>query len=226
MPVSDTAGREITAFNWVPDSAKGLVKDLRVRWALEELGLPYKVRYLTAFAAKPEGYVKEQPFEQVPTYRDDQVHLFESGAILFYLGEKDERLLPRDPQGKARAMVWVCAAINSVEPMVQTFGLIESFYKDEEWAKLRREGAKEFAFLRLQRVADWLGDKEWLEDRFTIGDLMMVTVLRIADSTGLIEDLPNLKTYKERAQARPAFRAALDAQMAGFTEQAPQAVHA
>lgn len=222
MPILDDADIEVSAYDWVPEPAKGLVKDLRVRWMLEELGLSYRVRFLQAFAPKPGDYLKEQPFGQVPAYRDDEVQLFESGAILIHLAEKHRRFLPADPAGKARAIGWLCAGLSSVEPFVQQFALITGFYKDEEWAKLRRSGAEDMARMRLQQLADWLGDKEYLEDGFSIGDMMMASVLRIGEKLPLFSEFPTLRTYLDRATARPAFQAALSAQMAGFTASPPQ----
>jgi glutathione S-transferase len=220
MPVDANAAIEISAFRWVPDFAAGLVRDLRVRWALEEAGLDYRVRLLGQ--DKPPEYVREQPFEQVPIYRDDTVQIFETGAIVQYIGEKDERLLPRDPQGRFRAIQWTYAALNSVEPSLLQLLLIDIFYSNEEWAKLRRSGAEEFARLKLKRVSDWLGDKEWLENRFTIGDLIMVTVLRNLRHSGLVAEFPNLKAYQARGEARPAFQRALADQLAVFAENQPQ----
>jgi len=220
MPVNPHAAIEISAFRWVPDFAAGLVRDLRVRWALEEAGLDYRVRLLGQ--EKPPEYVREQPFEQVPTYRDEAVQIFETGAIVQYLGEKDERLLPSDPQGRFRAIQWTYAALNSVEPALQQIVLVDIFYPNEEWAKLRRPGAEEFARLKLKRVSDWLGDKPWLEDRFTIGDLIMITVLRNLRHTNLVAELPNLQAYQARGEARPAFQRALADQLAVFAENQPQ----
>ena len=220
MPVDANAAIEISAFRWVPDFAAGLVRDLRVRWALEEAGLDYRVRLLGQ--DKPPEYVREQPFEQVPIYRDDTVQIFETGAIVQYIGEKDEGLLPRDPQGRFRAIQWTYAALNSVEPSLLQLLLIDIFYSNEEWAKLRRSGAEEFARLKLKRVSDWLGDKEWLENRFTIGDLIMVTVLRNLRHSGLVAEFPNLKAYQARGEARPAFQRALADQLAVFAENQPQ----
>ena len=160
-----------------PDFAQGVVRDLRVRWALEEAGLDYRVRLLGQH--RPAEYLKEQPFDQVPCFSDGTVQIFESGAIVQYIGDKSEALLPSDPQGRYRAIQWTYAALNSVEPAILNVFSVTVFYTDEEWAKLRRPGAEEFARQKLKRVSDWLGDKPWLEgDRFTIGDLIMVTVLR------------------------------------------------
>jgi glutathione S-transferase len=167
MPVNPNAQIEITAFEWVPEFAHGLVRDLRVRWALEEAGLDYRVRLFGQ--QRPANYVKEQPFDQVPCFSDGIVQIFETGAIVQYIGEKTEVLLPRDPQGKYRAIQWTYAALNSVEPAVQHRVPLDAFYSDQEWAKLRKPSADEFARLKLKRVSDRLGDNDWLEgDRFTI----------------------------------------------------------
>ncbi|HXG81468.1 MAG TPA: glutathione S-transferase family protein [Sphingomicrobium sp.] len=222
MPVNPNASIEITAFEWVPDFAKGVVRDLRARWALEEAGLDYRVRLLGQ--QRPAEYLLEQPFDQVPVFRDGKVHIFESGAIVQYIGEQSEVLLPRDPQDKYRAIQWTYAALNSVEPAILNLLLIDLFFTNEEWAKLRRPGAEEFARLKLKRVSDWLGDKQWLEgDRFTIGDLLMVTVLRFLRHTNLVAEFPNLKAFVERGEARPAFQRALADQLAVFEQHEPQA---
>ncbi len=220
MPVNPDAPIEITAFRWVPDFAAGLVRDLRVRWALEEVGLDYQVRLLGE--ERPADYVCEQPFEQIPIFRDDKVQIFESGAIVQYIGEKDERLVPRDPLGRYRAIQWTYAALNSVEPALQQVVLCDIFYSNEDWSKLRRPSAEEFARLKLKRVSDWLGDREWLEDRFTIGDLIMVTVLRNVRHTSLIAEYPNLEAFQARGEARPAFQRALADQLATFAANQPQ----
>lgn len=222
MPVNPNASIEITAFEWVPDFAKGVVRDLRARWALEEAGLDYRVRLLGQ--QRPADYLLEQPFDQVPCFNDGKVRIFESGAIAQYVGEKSEALLPRDPQGKYRAIQWTYAALNSVEPALMSLLLIDLFFTGEEWARLRRPGAEEFARLKLRRVSDWLGDKQWLEgDRFTIGDLLMVTVLRFLRHTELVAQFPNLKAFVERGEARPAFQRALADQLAVYEEHEPQA---
>ncbi|MDP9422140.1 MAG: glutathione S-transferase family protein [Pseudomonadota bacterium] len=221
MPVNTNAPIEISAFRWVPDFAAGLVRDLRVRWALEEAGLDYRVRLLDQ--QRPPEYLLEQPFDQVPCFSDGEVRIFETGAIVQYIGEKEERLLPRDPQGRFRAIQWTYAALNSVEPALQQVVLCDIFYPDEEWSKLRRPGAEQFARLKLKRVSDWLGANEWLEDRFTIGDLIMVTVLRNLRHTKIVADYPNLAEYQARGEARPAFQRALNDQLAVFKENQPQA---
>ncbi|HET9811226.1 MAG TPA: glutathione S-transferase family protein [Sphingomicrobium sp.] len=221
MPVNPDAEIEITAFRWVPDFAKGVVRDLRARWALEEAGLDYRVRLLDQ--QRPPEYLLEQPFDQVPILRDRDVQIFESGAIVQYIGEKSEALLPRDLQGRYRAIQWTYAALNSVEPALFNLVLIDVFHAGEEWAKLRRPGAEEFARLKLKRVSDWLGHKEWLEgDRFTIGDLIMVTSLRFLRHTDIVADFPNLAAFVRRGESRPAFQRALADQLAIFAANEPQ----
>ena len=220
MPLNPNASIEITAFQWVPEFAQGVVRDLRARWALEEAGLDYRVRLLGQ--QRPLEYLKEQPFDQVPCFNDGKVRIFETGAIVQYIGEKSEALLPRDPQGKYRAIQWAYAALNSVEPAILNLLLIDVFFQGEEWAKLRRPGAEDFVKLKLKRVSEWLGDKEWLEDRFTIGDLLMTTVLRFLRHTDLVTQVPNLAAYLKRAEARPAFQQALSDQLAAFAANQPQ----
>jgi glutathione S-transferase len=221
MAVNPNASIEVTAFSWVPESAHGLVKDLRVRWALEEAGLDYRLRLIGA--VRPAGYSQEQPFEQVPCLRDSAVQLFESGAIVQYIGESSEVLLPRDTQGRLRAIQWTYAALNSVEPAVQHRTSLDSFHAAEEWATLAKPTADEFARLRLRQVENWLSDKEWLEgSRFTIGDLIMITVLRLADRGRLIDAGTNLEAYLRRGEARPAFQRALADQLAAFQQHQPR----
>jgi glutathione S-transferase len=220
MPVNSNAAIEITAFRWVPEFAQGVVRDLRARWALEEAGLDYRVRLLDQ--QRPPEYLKEQPFDQVPVLNDGDVRIFESGAIVQYVGEKSDELLPRDAQGRYRAIQWTYAALNSVEPAILNLLLIDIFFTGEEWAKLRRPGAEEFARLKLKRVSDWLGDKEWLEGRITIGDLVMITVLRFLRHTSLVAEFPNLAAHLARGEARPAFKRALADQLATYAANQPQ----
>lgn len=209
---------EITGFNWVPDFAKGFVRDLRPRWACEEIGLPYSMRLLNAAAPRPEAYYKEQPWGQVPALvdQDSGLTIFESGAILLHIGEKDERLLPRDPQGRATAISWLFAAYNSVEPMAFELGNIEIFAAGEQWAELRRPSLIEFTCKRLDRLATAIDGREWLAGQFSIADIAMATVLRDIEGSGLLEERPVLMAYLERAISRPAFKAALAAQLADF----------
>lgn len=218
MPIDSNAAIEITAFNWVPDFAKGVVRDLRVRWALGEAGLDYRVRLLDAMTERPQDYFLEQPFGQVPVFVEGDLRMFETGAILLHIGERSEVLLPRDEIGRARATCWLIAALNSIEPMIFELINIDIFNRDEEWAKLRRPEAEKKVRDRLKRVSDWLGDKEHLEGRFTVGDLMMTTVLRNLRHTMLVAEHPNLAAYQARCEARPAFQRALAAQLADFEE--------
>ena len=220
MPVNPNAQIEITAFRWVPEFAQGVVRDLRARWALEEAGLDYRVRLLDQ--QRPPEYLLEQPFDQVPCFNDGTVRIFETGAIVQYIGEKNEVLLPRDPQSKFRAIQWTYAALNSVEPAVLNLLLIDIFFTGEEWAKLRRPGAEDFVRLKLKRLSDWLGEEEWLEGRFTMGDLVLVTVLRFLRHTKLVAEFPNLDAYLKRGEARPAFQRALADQLAAFAANQPQ----
>ena len=208
----------ISAFRWVPDFAKGQVRDLRVRWALEEAGLPYRTRLLEQGDQDSAEYRALQPFGQVPIFEEDGFVLFETGAIVLHIGERCDVLLPKEEQARARAVQWLIAALNSVEPHVANVVLIELFYAGEEWARLRRPGARAFAQRRIEAVASALGDKPYLDgERFTAGDLLMSSVLRI------IPDLiasPNLVAYVERCTARPAFKRALEAQLADFRDDA------
>ncbi len=224
MPINPDAAIEVTAFRWVPDLARGLVRDLRVRWALEEADLDYRER-LVGHDRDP-AYLREQPFDQVPVYREGSLTIFESGAIVQHIGEKDARLLPRDPEQRIRAIQWTYAALNSVEPAIMNLALIDFFYPGEEWAKLRRPGAEDFARLKLRRVSEWLGERKWLEGSFTIGDLMMVTVIRSLRHTSLVSEFANLAAFQERAEQRPAFQRALADQLAAFDQHQPEGAFA
>jgi glutathione S-transferase len=204
----------ISAFEWVPDFAKGQVRDLRVRWALEEARIPYRARLLAQGDQNKPEYRALQPFGQVPIFDEDGFVLFETGAIVLSIGERSETLLPKDPQARARATQWLIAALNSIEPHIMNVASL-MFYEGQEWAKLRRPSAVEFATRRLKCLADNLGGKPFLDgDRFTAGDLMMATVLRIMPE--LTDTQPPLTKYVERCTARPAFKRAYDAQMSDF----------
>jgi glutathione S-transferase len=222
MPVDPNSEIEITAFRWVPPFAQGLVRDLRLRWALEEIGRAYSVRLLDATKPRPADYFCEQPWGQVPVYKDKEVELFESGAILIHLGMQDERLLPADTQGRMRGIAWLIAALNSVEPAIFPLILVNVFNRDEAWANEARPKFMERIEGRLKGLSDALGDKEWLEDRFTIGDLMMVTALRQLRNDAVLTQFPNISAYVKRGEARPAFQKALSDQLATFREHEPQ----
>lgn len=205
----------ISAFEWVPDFAQGQVRDLRARWALEEAGLPYQSRLLAMGDQDKPEYRALQPFGQVPIFEENGFVLFESGAIVLHIGEQSETLLPKDTAARARATQWLIAALNSIEPWIMQVALIDLFYPNEEWAKARRPGALEFAHKRLSGLSNALGDKAFLDgDRFTAGDLMMATVLRILESETAKH--ANLAAYLKRCTARPAFQRALAAQMGDF----------
>jgi glutathione S-transferase len=207
----------ISAFAWVPDFAKGQVRDLRVRWALEEAGLPYQTRLLAMGDQDKPEYRALQPFGQVPIFEEDGFVLFETGAIVLHIAERSEALLPNEPKARASATQWLIAALNSIEPFVLNVALIDLFYANEEWAKLRRPGAVEFMNRRLDALSNSLGDKSFLDGaRFTAGDLLMSTVLRIHPE--IAERDARIAAYIERCTARPAFQRALAAQLADFRE--------
>lgn len=211
----------ISAFKWVPDFARGQVRDLRVRWALEEAGLPYRTRLLEQGDQNAPEYRLMQPFGQVPVFEEDGFVLFESGAIVLHIGERSDALLPTDPAARARATQWLIAALNSVEPFIMNVAMIDLFYANEEWAALRRPGAVELVQRRLSALSSALGDAPYLDgDRFTAGDLMMTTVLRILQHTDIVTSDARLAAYIERCVARPAFRRALDAQIGDFRDAA------
>jgi glutathione S-transferase len=211
----------ISAFRWVPSFAQGQVRDLRVRWALEEAGLSYETRLLESGDGDKPDYRALQPFGQVPIFVEDDVALFESGAIVLHIGERSEILLPKDVKARARAVQWLIAALNSIEPFAMNLAAIDLFYADEEWAKLRRPGAEAFVQRRLEALSKALGDKPYLDgDRFTAGDLMMTTVLRILGHTDIVMRDLRLAAYVERCTARPAFQRALDAQLGDFRQAA------
>jgi len=203
----------VTAFKWVPPFARGLVRDLRVRWALEEAGIPYKTRLIGPDDQASPEYRALQPFGQVPVLEENGLALFESGSILLHVGERSETLLPKDPAGRARAITWVFAALNSIETVVQPLVGIDLFYEGQEWAKLRRPEAEAAVKRRLSELAESLGTKEYLDGRFTAGDLMMTTVLRLLRHTPLVKAEPRIAAFQERCEKRPAFQRALEGQM-------------
>ena len=218
--MSESPRPVVTAFNWVPDFARGLVRDLRVRWALEELGRPYESELLNARAPRPEEYLARQPFDQVPAFRDGGLDLFETGAILLYLGERDERLLPAAGQARWTAISWLFAALNSVEPVIQRIVSYDIFHKDKPWAPDAREASLELCKKKLMRVDDALGGKDWLAGPFSIADITMVTVLNGLRHTELVAEYTALAAYHKRGTEREAYKRALEAQFADFEEQA------
>lgn len=205
----------VSAFSRVPDIAKGLVRDLRVRWALEEAHLAYQVRLLEQGDQNKSEYRALQPFGQVPIFEENGHVLFESGAIVLHIAERSEVLLPKDAAARARAVQWVIAALNSVEPSVWNVFVIDNLYPNEEWAKLRRPSAVEFMNKKLNALANRLGDHPFVDGEFfTAGDLMMTTVLRFHPDTSQLD--PRLVAFLDRCTARPAFKRALNAQLADF----------
>ncbi|MDT9600608.1 glutathione S-transferase family protein [Sphingosinicella rhizophila] len=216
MPIDNQAEIEITSFAWVPEFARGFVRDLRPRWACEEAGLSYRQRLIGFETAKSEDYRREQPFGQVPAYRDNEVQMFESGATVFRIGQRSERLMPRDPAGQARVLTWVTAALNSVEPFVFDLVNIDLFNKGEAWTVERRPQVIDTLRGRLTALSDWLGDKDYLEGEFTAADIIMGTVLREIDDKDLMAEFPALVAYRDRCVARPAFQRAIQAQLESF----------
>lgn len=209
----------ISAFRNVPDFAKGLVRDLRVRWALEEAGIPYNVRLLNQGDQDKPEYRALQPFGQVPIFEEDGLVLFESGAIVLHVGERSEALLPKEPAARARAVQWLIAALNSVEPAVWNLFAVDFIHATADWAKLRRPGAAEFMNKKLDALVKRLGDKPFLDgERFTCGDLMMTTTLRFHPE--IPKHYPQLAAYMNRCTARPAFQRALDSHLGDFQQAA------
>ena len=211
----------LSAFRWVPPFAQGYVRDLRVRWALEEAGLPYEVSLVDPGVQASEDYRQWQPFGQVPAYRDDEVEMFESGAIVLHIAARSEALAPRNEAGRARTSTWVIAALNSIEPHAQNLVELDAFHAGEAWAQERRPQAAAMLDRRLAALAGWLGDKDYLEGRFTAGDLMMTTVLRELVDCGALSPFPALDAYRRRCEERPAFGRAMEGQMRTFRENAP-----
>ena len=213
---------EVSAFRWVPPFAQGYVRDLRVRWALEEAGLPYHATLIDGGTCASEAYRRWQPFGQVPAYRDGEVEMFESGAIVLHIAESSPALSPTDPAGRARMTTWVIAALNSVEPHVMNLVHLDAFHAGEAWTVERRPQAEAMLAGRLASLSAWLEDgREWLEGRFSAGDLMMVAVLRELVDGGFLARFPVLDAYRRRGEARPAFGRAMEAQLTPFREFAP-----
>jgi len=211
----------ITSYRWSPDEGGGLVRDMRVRWALEEVGQPYDVRYLNWGEQKQPAHRNRSPFGQVPTYEEGDLVLFESGAIVLHIAEKWPGLFPGDPAGRARAIGWMFAALNSVEPPVWELIIAKFIDGGEAWAEARLPSVMKRLRERLDELSVRLGDSEWLDGTFSAGDLLMVQVLRNLNRSGMLGDWPNLATYVARGEARPAFARALAALRAGQTGDKP-----
>lgn len=211
----------VWGIDWVPPAAQGLVRDLRVRWALEEAGLAYATRTLSAKERSAEAYSSRHPFGKVPAFESSEGPLFESGAIVHAIAEQSETLMPRTL--RHATLAWMFAALNTVEPPLWHLLEIDLLHPDEAWATLRRPGAVEAAKARLQALSTWLEDREHLLDRFTAADILMVTVLRFVRHTDLVAGFPPLAAYLERCEARPAFQTALRRQLAEYARHAPLA---
>ncbi|MBR0912045.1 glutathione S-transferase family protein [Bradyrhizobium japonicum] len=207
----------ITAFENSPDRGKGQARDMRVRWALEEVGLPYDVRLVSFAAMKDPAHLALHPFGQIPTYEDGDLALFESGAIVLHIAERHDGLLPKDANARSRAIAWMFAALNTLEPPIVELGMTMLFERDKSWYEERLPLLKDRVRVRLGELSRRLGGTEWLDGAFSAGDLMMVTVLRRLNASRLLEEYPDLSAYVARGEARPAFRRAFDAQLAVFT---------
>src|SRR6266404_3839055 len=199
----------LSAFRSVPPFAQGLTRDFRVRWALEEAGIPYEERLVGPDDLATAGYRALQPFGLVPAIESDGFKLFESGAIVLHIADRCPALAPSDAPGRARTTAWAFAALNSVEPAVQTLAELDLFHAGEAWVAERRTAAVAAVQKRLGALEDWLGGRDYLEDRFTAGDLLMTTVLRILRHTDIVSERPALKAYQARCEARPAFKKAM-----------------
>jgi glutathione S-transferase len=211
------------SYRWVPDFAQGHVRDLRVRWALEEAGIPYEERLIGLEDKMAPDYLALQPFGQVPAIEEDGAKLFESGAIVLHIARRSEVLAPADPAGRARTEAWMFAALNSIEPMVANLGEIDIFAAGQAWAVERRPAAVAAVERRLDLLQDWLGDRDYLEDRFSAGDLLVATVLRDLGHTDIVDQRPALAAYRDRCIGRSAFRKALADQLRSFEGHAPVA---
>jgi glutathione S-transferase len=207
----------ITAFKASPDRGRGLARDMRVRWALEEVGQPYDVRLLTFGEMKEPAHLALHPFGQIPTYEDGDLALFETGAIVFHIAENHAGLLPDDPDARARAIAWMFAALSTMEPPILERQVAMFLEHDKPWAEERMALIDGRIRDRLGQLATRLGDRDWLDGVFSAGDLMMVEVLRRLGPSGLLAEFPNLAAYVARAEARPAFQRAFAAQLAVFT---------
>ena len=206
----------ITAFEQSPDGGKGLARDTRVRWALEEVGQPYEVRLVSFHAMKEPAHRAVHPFGQIPTYEEGDLVLFESGAIVFHVAERHAGLLPADANARARAITWMFAALNTVEPPILELATAKFLEGDKPWSKQRMPLVVDRIRGRLDQLSARLGDADWLDGAFSAGDLMMASVLLRLKSSGILDEYPNLAGYVARGEARPAYKRAFDAQLAVY----------
>lgn len=204
----------ITAFDRSPDGGQGLARDTRVRWALEEVGQPYEVRLVTFKAMKEPAYLALHPFGQIPTYEEDGLVLFETGAIVLHIAQRYPGLLPEDTKARARAIMWMFASLNTVEPPILEMGTAKYGEGDQPWTEQRMPLLRDRARDRLGPLSRHLGEEEWLDGAFSAGDLMMVSVLLRFRASGLLDEYPNLAAYVARGEARPAYKRAFAAQRA------------
>ena len=211
----------ITAFERSPDGGKGLARDMRVRWALEEVGQPYNVRLVSFSEMKQPAHRALHPFGQIPTYKEGDLTLFESGAIVFHIAERHTGLLPDDANSRARAITWMLAALNTMEPPIVDREIATYLERDESWYEQRLRVVEGRIRNRLGELSSYLGDADWLDGAFSAGDLMMVEVLLRLKDSGMLDDYPNLSSYVVRGEARPAFKRAFAAQLAVFTGKQP-----
>jgi glutathione S-transferase len=206
----------ITAFADSPDEGQGLARDMRVRWALEEVGQPYEVGLVSIKALKEPSHRKLNPFGQIPTWQEGDLTLFESGAIILYIANTHSGLLPDSSPVRERGIMWMFAALNTVEPPIVEHEIASYFERDKPWADEHRAMVEKRVHDRLRALSEWLGERSWLEDAFSAGDLMMVMVLRRLEGTDLVAHYPNLAAYVARGQARPAYGRAFADQKAVF----------
>ena len=211
----------ITAFERSPDRGKGLARDMRVRWALEEVGQPYEVRLVSFGAMKEPAHRALHPFGQIPTYEEGDLALFESGAIVFHIAERHAGLLPDDANARARAITWMFAALSTMEPPIVELGMATLFERDKPWYEQRLPLVEDRVRNRLGELSRRLGDADWLDGAFSAGDLMMVSVLLRLRSSGILDEYPNLAAYLARGEARPAYKRAFDAQLALYSGNPP-----
>lgn len=206
----------ITAFANSPDRGRGLARDTRVRWALEEVGQPYEVRLKSFAELKEPAHLALNPFGQIPTYEEGDLALFESGGIILRIAETHPGLLPADEARRARAIMWMFAAVNTVEPPIVDRTMVFLFEKEEPWFEARLKAVEALCRRRLDQLSAHLGEAEWLEGKFSVADLMMISVLQRLGSSGIVEEYPNLAAYVARGEARPAYQRAFAAQYAVF----------